>query len=464
MKLSDQVFKIKTETDKFQNKKRLKKKKRLNILLPPLIILLALSSYFFGKGQTVFFPFDINTLNANTKIGAPTNRTETVLNVGDLNLSSLADLASYSSLPVGKVENFPVPDAKGTVILIPQIHRNPGSAVNDPSNDNAQVAQEQIYDIEKYLNEKYGINLILLEGEVEGKVPQKEIDTMKEKLRTGDNLAAGIKDLQASTDPNVDPSAKAKVIQELEQVLNNLDRDIVLKGGAYRLAAQGNNVDLYGAEITSTREKSTDIVRNYVYLNDRINSLNAPQTAELNLNSVLGLNSSGSSAGLPQSFNSATLLQLLQNLGNQQNSQSGVFQDVTNLENTANANNDSRLAGDLNSIDQSLNTLRTIDQADAQAAASAPSRSDNPYNNISDKAKLEQMLKQSEQQIQTTIVDQRNQDAVRVTSDTLKNTNNRVAVLQFGAGHEQGMVKDFNDKGYSVIVVTPNEVLAVPQN
>lgn len=353
----------------------------------------------------------------------------------------LSSLDTY--LPVGGVQKFEVPDPKGTAILIPQIHRNPGSEIDDPSNDAAQAAQKQIYDIEDSLNKKYGVDLIVVEGELKGKVSEEKPDKVAAEIKSRNDLTEQLGALkQELSQKDIDPAAKEEIVAELGKLIAKIDRAIALEGAPYELKAEGSNVDLYGAEIKATQDKSADIVRNYIYLNDRINSLDNNATL------------ARSTGQAPRIF-SANLIKLLQVLHSRQDNLDG---DLSYLQNYAVSQNDSRLEGILSSIGTDIDRLKTADKADAALAASAPSRSDNPYNGITDKNLLESKLKQAEGEIGQVVVGQRNEEAVDCFMDALKDKGENVGIIQFGAGHEEGMVKDFNKRGISVIVITPQEV------
>ncbi|MEK7097573.1 MAG: hypothetical protein AAB906_01880, partial [Patescibacteria group bacterium] len=53
--------------------------------------------------------------------------------------------------------------------------------------------------------------------------------------------------------------------------------EIILQGAPYKLKAEGADLTFYGAEVESTREEGKVIVRDYIYLNDRINNLENTQ-------------------------------------------------------------------------------------------------------------------------------------------------------------------------------------------
>jgi len=160
-----------------------------------------------------------------------------------------------SFLPIGSVYSSNVENSKGTAVLFPQTHRYPGTEPNDPVNNNAQIAQEQIYKIMSYLARNEGIDFMMAEGDLYGPVPEDKIDQLSQKIALRDRLA---------------PSLGKGFLYGLTQLL---EREIALAGAPYQLKARDKDLILYGAENEATYNYSADIVRNYVYLNDRRNQL-----------------------------------------------------------------------------------------------------------------------------------------------------------------------------------------------
>ncbi len=163
----------------------------------------------------------------------------TVLAEPQNDAQALVAKINSAGLPASSVTFYSTPAAKGVAIYIPQVHKNPGSQAADVSNNDAEIAQNQIYKIISFLTRQTGIKYVMTEGEMYGPVPQAKLDSLRSNLH------------------------------KLEQNKNSqeariLEREVILKGAAHKLKAEGENFALYGAENKDTYEKSAKIVRNYV--------------------------------------------------------------------------------------------------------------------------------------------------------------------------------------------------------
>jgi hypothetical protein len=181
---------------------------------------------------------DNDTLHNTT--ASSTTQTPGAVDATDQSIDSIATALKSMQLPIGKITLHPVQNSKGTAIYLPQVHRNPGSSISDPINNSAEIAQRQIYDIISYLVKNKNIKFAMAEGDIYGKVPQEKIDLLKNKIGSGGNSNT---------------------------------REINLAGAPYRLKAEGVDFTLYGGETKSTYDQSADIVRDYIYLSDRLDQL-----------------------------------------------------------------------------------------------------------------------------------------------------------------------------------------------
>ncbi|MDP3697792.1 MAG: hypothetical protein Q8R55_07335 [Candidatus Taylorbacteria bacterium] len=204
--------------------------------------------------------------------------------------ADISDLSSYTNLPVKKIKNYSVENSKGTAIFFPQYHRYPESRVSDPVNNSPQRSQEEIYSVLDHLVSGFGIDLLLVEGELYGKVPPVKIE----------NLSS---------------------------------REIILKGASVILKSKKNHLILFGTENEDTLKESGILVKDYI----------TKKSPEL------------------------------------------------------------------------------------------------------------------EKKIQDVVVDRRNKEAAKNFARTLQETDKRIGIIQFGAGHTAGLIKELNRQGISVIVVTTDE-------
>ena len=292
--------------------------------------------------------------------------------------SDLSDLTTYAGLPVGKVESYPVQNQTGTAILIPQSHRYPGSEISDTRNDNAQVAQGQIYQIIKRLAREHGIDFIMAEGDFYGPVPTDKIETISAKIELRDLFAKELDSFKISLpQEGVDPRLASEFIGHAEKLLAHLDREIVLYGGAYVAKAEGVSITLIGAENKNTYEDSAKVVRNYVYLKDRYDSFDsAPRIANR------------SSASYKSSF----LLKAYQAM-NQTNNSHSLDSYFPALISSANNSEHSEYRIALNELANTYQGIKSMSKKENAMAKSVqvPKREDNPYRSIKDQKKLKQM-------------------------------------------------------------------------
>jgi len=374
-------------------------------------------------------------------------------------LASLQSKDAYNGLPVANVKYYPVDGAQGTVILLPQYHRDPTTTdIYSASNDSGVRNQQQTAQIMKYLVDDGHVNLVMVEGDLQGDVPQSKIDHTKAEMAARDQFAQSIKDLQQALDNNhLNPAMEQQLMGQLNQELDKVNRDIWLQSAPYVLKAQGENLSLIGSENQQNLDKATAVVRNYVYINDRL-----AQVSQRTASPQLGMG--GQPVGNPLSMggnplsgiNAQGIQQLLQMLG-MGNGQGNVAQGLSALQSMAQSKGDSQLVSVLTQTQQAYQNLESSTKT-ATAVTSGPSRADNPYANISDPVKLQQMLKESEQQINDVVINQRNQEAASSLAQAMKDRGQDVAMLQFGAGHEDTLVPTLNAQKLNVIVITTNEV------
>ena len=137
--------------------------------------------------------------------------------------------------------------------------------------------------------------------------------------------------------------------------------------------------------------------------------------------------------------------------------------DFSAIENEANAGGKTSTVSALAAVKKIYLEIKDSEnKKDAATAVGVPLRQDNPYVNISDLSVIQSKIKDSEAKIQTVVIDQRNQETASNFADALKSNKTNIGILQFGAGHEDGLVKELNKKGLSVIVVVPTQVQNSP--
>lgn len=365
----------------------------------------------------------------------------------DIASLTAAAIDKLDGLPVESIERHEVENSWGTAVYLPQTHRNPGSSVADASNDSARVAQEELYQVAKDLHEEYGIEMIMAEGELYGPANQQGIDMLSKKIEARDKFADQAKVLgEIMEKEDVDPSYRQAFAAKTKSTIEALNREIVLQGAAYKLVAEGEHDDikLYGSENKDTLDQSADIVRNYIYEQDRLAQLNS------------GANSQGA-MGSPNPM--AAMMALLGKSNNPTLNEN----DFNMLENYADQCESSDMNKSISDLRQAYVEIANLKQKEkaasqSQANSPTPSRANNPYASINDPNRLKTEIAKTEQQIQNVVIDRRNKETAENFANALKSEGLATGMLQYGAGHEDGLVKELNNQGLNVIVVTTKEV------
>ncbi|HEU0051450.1 MAG TPA: hypothetical protein VFQ60_05355, partial [Patescibacteria group bacterium] len=348
--------------------------------------------------------------------------TEPPVQASRLSVQSLAnfpDALKRAGLPVGDITMHLISGATGTAVLIPQIHRSPGSAIADPQNDIAEITQGQIYQIIPYLVNYFSSPLVMLEGDLAGDISPSYIRVLQEKNAAKQSLIRERALLAAEISKNgKSTAAQNAALRMLDQGIAEATRTLLLEGGAYALAAEGYPLQLVGAEDQKTMEAGANIVRAYVYLQDRLAQTD-PRESSVAVNADSG-------SGLPTNVSA-----LLSMLAQSQSVSSGIDQVLSR----AMQSKDSQTANHLVAAKQAMAQIEAP-MPEKFAAAPAPSRADNPYQSIHDKKTLNELMKKTEGQIQTVVIDERNEQTADHFVHALMDKKQSVGVIQYGAGHE----------------------------
>lgn len=365
---------------------------------------------------------------------------------------NLANSQTYQGLPVGEVKTYQTANAWGSAVFIPQYHKNPGSNPFDKQNDSAAVAQEQIYTILSFLTEKAGLNLVVVEGELAGEVPAEKIAALAQKSEAYKLCVSLLNSLKNELAKNsLDSRAEQQLFQKLDKELASAQREMILEGAPIKLSADGKKITLRGSEDSQTREQAKVLVRDYIYLQDRLGELQNP--SQKNQVATRPLNSSYDQ-----------LLSLLLS-GKDKDSTTEQF---TELEEKAAGKGKEQLKNLLSQTRRAFSALggSAAEQSGAinlgllsQTGGQAPSREDNPYQNITSVTQLKKLLSQSEAKIDEVVVKRRNTETAQNFAEALKMEKVNTGILQFGAGHEEGLIAELQKQGLSVIVIKPQEVV-----
>lgn len=351
-------------------------------------------------------------------------------------------------LPVANIKSHPVQNAWGTVVFLPQYHKNPGTSSGEQKNDLAQVAQEQIYQILKFLTEKPNLNLVLVEGELYGGVPNQKIARISQEIADRNELTANCDEIDKLVKENgLDPKLVDNLHKKIMDRAKEADREVILAGAPFKLKAEGAKIDLFGLENSATLEESADLARNYIYLQDRIDQLKGSLSYQPQ-GSLSLLNYKNDRSF---SANENILNLLKQFLGGSANYEFRALESVASIQGKED------LLALLKKTEEVFNRLGRRSQ-EKGIALSGSSRSDNPYKNVTSEKELQLMMADTEKQIDEVIVKKRNHETAENLAMAMKEKGQKTGILQFGAGHEEGLTQELNEQGLSVVVVTTNEV------
>ncbi|KKR22011.1 MAG: hypothetical protein UT48_C0001G0024 [Parcubacteria group bacterium GW2011_GWE2_39_37] len=353
--------------------------------------------------------------------------------------TTLINSKTYKDLPVGEVKSYEAKNAWGTAIFIPQNHRYPGTNPADKINDSAEAAQNQIYDIISFLNEKYGIKFVMAEGDLYGKVPQDKINELSQRINDRNLFADQVSVLKTEMkNQNIDPTIIDDFSNSADLYIKSLDREIILQGAPYKMKSEGKNISLFGSEVRATQEESAVIVRNYIYQQDRQKALNGSQAKTI---------ASNERSSLADAY-----AMLLSKRGTKNNSLESSFNRLEKL-----TTGNSYLNGMIAETEKTYLSIKNVDKKVAKV--SSPARTENPYEGINDPKKIQTLVSESEEKIQKVVIDRRNVETAENFADLLKSNGTDIGILQYGAGHEEGLIKELNKQGINVIMVKADEVL-----
>ncbi|RJR32285.1 hypothetical protein C4569_00055 [Candidatus Parcubacteria bacterium] len=346
---------------------------------------------------------------------------------------------NISDLPIESVSKYESDDPDGWAILIPQTHKYPGSSVDSPKNDSAQKAQEQIYRIISSLYKKYGVGFIMVEGELYGKIPEQKIEKIKNDIAARNKLGELLSDLDANMRRNnLSRELIDRITKNGKNAVDYLDRKIILQGAPFKVRAENRNVNLFGVENKDTYQESAEIVRNYIYLQDRKNQLVASPKNFFSLQ-------------LENSISIADIYRMM--LTKKNNPINKLKISLKPLESFAVSKGDAELLKNINELNNFYINLQEDSVQTAQTAKPA-----NPYSNLNNVEKIDTLIKQTSRAVQETVIDRRNRETAENFARTVKLMPNNTGIIQFGAGHKDGLIKELNSRNISVMVIVPEEV------
>lgn len=359
----------------------------------------------------------------------------------------LTDLNFYSDLPVADVAFYEAPKAWATVLFVPQYHKYPGSNAEDSRNDQAERVQNETYQVLDKIVEQVPLSIIAIEGELHGPLQQNKRIQIAQKLNHYEQLDHSFQNLKKNfTEQSMYPELEENILKEIQNKLAFLERDLILAGAPVKLWAKHDNIQVFGTENPQTLDESKILVRDYIYLQDRLTAL----TQHKPYAQIPAFNKSFQ-APMPKNSQVEETLSYLFDQRNDRNFE----QDFHLLEERAKEENQLvwEALQDFKNIWNETTYFQNGNLENASTPEPQVSRKDNPYENIYDVSYLQRLMAENEEKIQETIISRRNKEAAYYFAQTLQSQNNNFGVLQFGAGHEQGLIEELKNLGLSVIMV-----------
>lgn len=349
------------------------------------------------------------------------------------NINNLVKNLQDSVVAVSDIKVSDVANAKGIVIYLPQEHKDPTTSIEDSSNDNAVKVQQELYDVVKHLTKGDEVSLVMTEGELYGPVPENKFAKLKTKMDAREKLETSIRELEGlkSLD-SLNPALLTEALNEAKFVKEKNQREIDLLEAPYKIKTENESIILYGSENKDTYEKSANLVREYVYLKDRLSQLKGGQAIN-NFNRQMS----------PVNPQIQDLLEQLKNPSTDQNTALGELKKQGELS----GNNE--IVKACEHATEAINELTTNDNV-----GGTPSRLDNPYQSVNNPQQLQVMLLQVSDKIRQVVIENRNHETAVNFANALSAEKTNIGILQFGAGHTDGLVKELNKEGISVITVS----------
>lgn len=419
----------------FENNKKKKKKNgklklflRNNSKLPYAASMFLLVAFFIAFG--IFKSISIPTA-AGIKFG----------NTITASVDAGPDL---EHLDFQNVEKHLVPNAKETVIYIPQVHKDPTSNMSDTVNDQAVVIQKEISRMLQTLVDKNHINYVMDETDNYGPMPADKVQKIKNGLANIDRLHADVNKLiDDYVKAGGDQATADQMKTDSDTKVESYKRNIYLTGGAAVLAATDTDAHVYGSQNPATIAEATKQLQNIVYIEQRINELQSANPTTGGAGATSGAGATGSASNILSMLGSGNA--------------SPQVSPIQPIKEFAAKNNNKELQDEINKVtseSQAILSVSSYETAPPASATSAQAQT-NPYANETDLNKLKQMDQDATNQFMKIAKDQRSQEAADNVDKMIQSNNQTVGVLVMGAQHKDQLVTDLNNKGISVIVITP---------
>lgn len=370
------------------------------------------------------------------------------LSVAKLNQAISTSLPSNSpdlnNLNFKNVEKFEVPNAKATVIYIPQLHKEPTSNAADATNDKATTVQKEIAGMLETLVKDNHIKYVMDETDLYGLMPADKVQKIKDGFSDIEKVRADVKTVIDHYLKDGGSVETANAVQKsADEKINGFERNLYLTGGAAVLAAKDSDAHVYGSQNAATINEAKTQLQNIIYMEQRINQLESQN----------GSKTTGTASASGGKKSTASILSMLG--GSSSKNSGNSLQPIMDF---AKKNNDTELMEDINKaingskVFTSNRSYETTPVATAASTAQAPA---NPYQNVTNLPKLKQDYQVAYDKFMKLAKDQRSQEVADNVEKMMEENGQNTGVLVFGMQHKDQIVTALNNKNINVIVITP---------
>ncbi|MFA4996275.1 MAG: hypothetical protein WC536_04010 [Patescibacteria group bacterium] len=358
-----------------------------------------------------------------------------------INTSLSSDAPDLNNLNFKNIEKFEVPNAKATVIYIPQLHKEPTSNASDKTNDQATTVQKEISGMLKTLVDDNHVKYVMDETDLYGSMPADKVEKIKAGFSEIEGIRSDIKTIIEHYLKDGGSTETADAVQKsVDEKLDGYERNIYLTGGAAVLAAQDDDAHVYGSQNADTINEAKVELQNLVYMEARIKELEAQ-----NGSGSIGTTSTSSSS-------QSSAASILSALGSSSKSNGSSLQPIINF---AKKNNDTELIEEISKITSASKAFTSSRSYETTSATSTTTAPVNVYKNVTDLEGLKEEYQTAYNKFMKLAKDQRSQEVADNIDKMMEENGQNTSILVFGMQHKDQLVTALNKKNINVIVITP---------
>jgi len=358
-----------------------------------------------------------------------------------INTSLSSDAPDLNNLNFKNIEKFEVPNAKATVIYIPQLHKEPTSNASDKTNDQATTVQKEISGMLKTLVDDNHVKYVMDETDLYGSMPADKVEKIKAGFSEIEGIRSDIKTIIEHYLKDGGSTETADAVQKsVDEKLDGYERNIYLTGGAAVLAAQDDDAHVYGSQNADTINEAKVELQNLVYMEARIKELEAQ-----NGSGSIGTTSTSSSS-------QSSAASILSALGSSSKSSGSSLQPIINF---AKKNNDTELIEEISKITSASKAFTSSRSYETTSATSTTTAPVNVYKNVTDLEGLKEEYQTAYNKFMKLAKDQRSQEVADNIDKMMEENGQNTSILVFGMQHKDQLVTALNKKNINVIVITP---------